>query len=54
MSLWSAAGRRRLSEALDLVRDGWRVVVCGHYTHDGSIEIYPHWQINRKHVELRE
>ena len=30
-----------------------RVVVCGHYTDNGSIEIHPHWQINRKHVELR-
>lgn len=42
-----------VSEALDLVRDGGRVVVCGHYTDNGPIEINPHWQINRKHVELR-
>jgi L-iditol 2-dehydrogenase len=42
-----------VSEALDLVRDGGRVVVCGHYTDNGSVEIHPHWQINRKHVELR-
>jgi D-arabinose 1-dehydrogenase-like Zn-dependent alcohol dehydrogenase len=41
-----------VSEALDLVRDGGRVVVCGHYTDSGSVEINPHWQINRKHVEL--
>lgn len=42
-----------VSEALDLVRDGGRVVVCGHYTDNGAVEIHPHWQINRKHVELR-
>ena len=42
-----------VSEALDLVRDGGRVVVCGHYTDNGSVEINPHIQINRKHVELR-
>jgi D-arabinose 1-dehydrogenase-like Zn-dependent alcohol dehydrogenase len=42
-----------VSEALDLVRDGGRVVVCGHYTDNGSVEINPHWQINQKHVELR-
>src|SRR5687768_10513969 len=42
-----------VSEALGLVRDGGRVVVCGHYTDNGSVEINPHWQINRKHVELR-
>ena len=42
-----------VSEALDLVRDGGRVIVCGHYTDNGSVEIHPHWQINRKHVELK-
>src|ERR1043166_2389548 len=34
-------------QALDLVRDGGRVVVCGQYTDNGSIEINPHWQLNR-------
>jgi len=42
-----------VSQALDMVRDGGRVVVCGHYTDNGPVEIHPHWQINRKHVELR-
>lgn len=42
-----------VSQALDIVRDGGRVVVCGHYTDNGPVEIHPHWQINRKHVELR-
>jgi D-arabinose 1-dehydrogenase-like Zn-dependent alcohol dehydrogenase len=42
-----------VSQALDLVRDGGRVVVCGHYTDNGAIEIHPHWQLNRKHVELK-
>ena len=42
-----------VSEALDVVRDGGRVVVCGHYTDNGPVQIHPHWQINRKHVELR-
>lgn len=42
-----------VSEALDIVRDGGRVVVCGHYTDNGPVELHPHWQINRKHVELR-
>ena len=27
--------------------------MCGHYTDNGSVEINPHIQINRKHVELR-
>jgi L-iditol 2-dehydrogenase len=40
-------------QGLDMVRDGGRMVVCGHYTDNGSVEIHPHWQLNRKHVELR-
>jgi hypothetical protein len=29
------------------------VVVCGQYTDTGDVRIHPHWQINRKHVEIR-
>ena len=42
-----------VSQALDMVRDGGRVVICGHYTDNGLVEIHPHWQVNRKHVEIR-
>jgi threonine dehydrogenase-like Zn-dependent dehydrogenase len=42
-----------VSQALDLVRDGGRVVVCGHYSDTGPVSIHPHFQINRKHVEIR-
>ncbi|MBC7896929.1 MAG: zinc-binding dehydrogenase [Cytophagaceae bacterium] len=42
-----------VSQAFDMVRDGGRIVVCGHYTDNGDVRIHPHWQINRKHVELR-
>ena len=49
----AAGAPEAVSQALDLVRDGGRVVVCGHYTDNGPISIHPHWQINRKHVELR-
>jgi L-iditol 2-dehydrogenase len=41
-----------VSQALDLVRDGGRVVVAGHYADNGDVRIHPHYQINRKHVEL--
>jgi L-iditol 2-dehydrogenase len=39
-------------QALDLVRDGGRVVVCGQYTDGGATTIHPHAQVNRKHVEV--
>jgi L-iditol 2-dehydrogenase len=49
-----AAGRpEAVAQALDLVRDGGRVVVVGQYSDHGPVPINPHWQINRKHVEIR-
>ena len=42
-----------ITQGLDMVRDGGRMIVCGHYTDNGAVEIHPHWQINRKHVELK-
>jgi len=42
-----------VKQALDLVRDGGRVIVCGQYTDNGTIEIHPHWQLNRKHIEVK-
>jgi L-iditol 2-dehydrogenase len=49
----AAGAPEAVSQALDLVRDGGRVVVCGHYTDNGPVSVHPHWQINRKHVEVR-
>lgn len=40
-------------QAFDLVRDGGRIVVCGHYTDNGDIRLHPHYHINRKHIEVR-
>jgi threonine dehydrogenase-like Zn-dependent dehydrogenase len=42
-----------ITQGLDMVRDGGRMIVCGHYTDNGAVEIHPHWQINRKHVEIK-
>ena len=42
-----------ITQGLDMVRDGGRMIVCGHYTDNGAVEIHPHWQLNRKHVELK-
>jgi L-iditol 2-dehydrogenase len=42
-----------VSQGLDLVRDGGRMVIAGHYTDNGPISINPHAQVNRKHVEIR-
>ena len=42
-----------ITQGLDMVRDGGRMIVCGHYTDNGTVEVHPHWQINRKHVTLK-
>jgi L-iditol 2-dehydrogenase len=42
-----------IPQGLDMVRDGGRMIVCGHYTDNGAVEIHPHWQLNRKHVEIK-
>jgi L-iditol 2-dehydrogenase len=49
----AAGSARAIEEGLDLVRDGGRYVVAGHYTDVGSSTINAHRQINRKHLEIR-
>jgi threonine dehydrogenase-like Zn-dependent dehydrogenase len=49
----AAGSPETIPQGLDLVRDGGRMIVCGHYTDNGAAEIHPHFQLNRKHVELR-
>ena len=41
-----------VTQSLDLVRDGGRVVVVGQYTNAGDTTLNPHLQINRKHAEI--
>ena len=49
----AAGDPRAFTQALDLVRDGGRVVIAGQYTDGGDVPINPHVQVNRKHVEIR-
>jgi 2-desacetyl-2-hydroxyethyl bacteriochlorophyllide A dehydrogenase len=48
----AAGAPEAVSQAMDLVRDGGRVVVCGQYTDVGPTTINPHVQVNRKHLEV--
>ena len=49
----AAGDPRAVSDALDMVRDGGRVVIVGQYTDAGDIAINPHRQINKRHVDIR-
>jgi L-iditol 2-dehydrogenase len=48
----AAGAPTAVTDALDLVRDGGRVVVAGQYTGAGDVVMNPHRQVNRRHVEL--
>ena len=49
----AAGDPRAVPQALDLVRDGGRVVIAGQYTDGGDVAVNPHVQINRKHADIR-
>ena len=49
----AAGSARAVEEGLNLVRDGGRYVIAGHYTDAGPSAINVHEQINRKHLEIR-
>ncbi len=42
-----------IPEGMRMTRDCGRYVVVGQYTDAGTVEINPHWDINRKHLEIR-
>lgn len=40
-------------EGMQMTRDAGRYVVVGQYTDVGEVAINPHWELNRKHLEVR-
>jgi threonine dehydrogenase-like Zn-dependent dehydrogenase len=53
VAIEAAGSAQAVEEALDLMRDGGRYVIAGHYTDAGPSTINVHQQINRKHLEIR-
>jgi threonine dehydrogenase-like Zn-dependent dehydrogenase len=53
VAIEAAGSARAVEEAPQLLRDGGRYVVAGHYTDAGPSTINVHQQINRKHLEIR-
>ena len=49
----AAGAALAVPEGLDLARVGGRYVIAGHYTDAGPATINTHYQINRKHLEIR-
>ena len=49
-----AAGQpAAVAEGLRLLRDGGTYVIAGHYSDTGSTDLNPHFDINRKHADIR-
>lgn len=53
VAIEAAGSARAFEEGLDLVRDGGRYVIAGHYTDAGPSTVNVHEQINKKHLEIR-
>jgi threonine dehydrogenase-like Zn-dependent dehydrogenase len=44
---------KAVREGMHMTRDAGRLVVAGQYTDMGDATLNPHWDINRKHLEIR-
>jgi L-iditol 2-dehydrogenase len=53
VAIEAAGSAAAVEEAPELIRDGGRYVIAGHYTDAGPSSINVHQQINRKHLEIR-
>ena len=53
VAIEAAGSARAFEEGLDLVRDGGRYVVAGHYTDVGLSSVNAHRHVTRKHLEIR-
>lgn len=53
VAIEAAGSAAAVEEGPNLVRDGGRYVIAGHYTNVGPSRINAHEQINRKHLEIR-
>jgi L-iditol 2-dehydrogenase len=53
VAIEAAGSARAVEEALNVIRDGGRYVIAGHYTDAGPSSVNVHQQINRKHLEIR-
>lgn len=53
VTIEASGNPRAVAEGLDITRDNGTYVIVGQYTDAGDVSINPHWQINKKHVDVR-
>ena len=53
VTIEASGNPQAVSEGLRMTRDNGTYAVAGQYTDAGDVVINPHWQINRKHIDIR-
>ncbi len=53
VTIEASGNPRAVSEGMDMTRDNGTYVIVGQYTDAGDVSINPHWQINKKHLDIR-
>jgi L-iditol 2-dehydrogenase len=53
VTIEASGNPKAVSEGMDMTRDKGTYVVVGQYTDAGDISINPHWQVNKKHLDMR-
>jgi L-iditol 2-dehydrogenase len=53
VTIEAAGAPEAVPQAMRFTRDAGRVVVVGQYTDHGAVEMNPHTDLNRKHLEVR-
>jgi L-iditol 2-dehydrogenase len=53
VTIEAAGAAQAVVEGLRMTRDAGRYVIVGQYTDSGDVSLNPHYDLNRKHVEVR-
>jgi len=53
VTIEASGNPKAVSEGMNMTRDNGTYVVVGQYTDAGDVSINPHWQINKKHLDIR-
>ena len=53
VTIEASGNPKAVPEGLQMTRDNGTYVIVGQYTDAGDVPINPHWQINKKHIDIR-
>jgi threonine dehydrogenase-like Zn-dependent dehydrogenase len=53
VTIEASGNPKAVSEGMDITRNNGTYVIVGQYTDAGDVSINPHWQVNKKHLDIR-